>query len=1000
MPIVGRRVLLFLVLGFCSFFKPTTSQAARGADSLTITVHEGTNIAAALSPDGQTLVIDLQGTLWLLPATGGTARPITDALGDCRQPVWSPDGNWIAFHAYWDGTYHLWMVDKAGRQRKQLTFGPHDDREPHWSPDGNRLVFSSDRSGNYDIWQLELASGTLTQRTHHTANDYNPAFSADGQQVAFVSERSEAPGVYRLAADGREQLVLQHPARLAAPSWQPDGHRILYTVQGSNQSSRLAAINLATGTVDFLTPPASDVFPFRVNWLSASEFLYTADGLLKKQKLGESSATVIPFQVTVSLARPSYTRKRYEFDQTAPQPVRGIRGPVVSPDGTQIAFAALGDLWILTRGNPKPERITADAYLDMDPAWSPDGTELAFISDRKGNMDVWVRNLKTGQDRRLVDREDDLSYPVWSPDGKFIAFYQVDPRNVWGGGVLTTVDVKTGQIEKRHGSLFVPGQASWSPDSQTLALSALDNYSSRYREGVNAVLLVSLTGQPDRTVSPVPNQSLGTRGKNGPVWSPDGTQMAYIHDGLLWTVAVDRRGNPLGPPKRLTSELADAPSWTADSRSLVFLAVDQLKQVFVESGRIETIPLNVNWQAAQPAGNLVIHAGQVFDGRSATYRRNVDILIQGNRIKAIVPHQPARAGKRIDASQQTVIPGLFEMHSHQSNLSGELQGRRWLAYGITSVREPGADPYDALERKESWASGRRIGPRHFFTGGLTDGSRIFYGLATSIGSGAQLERELDRAIRLNFDLIKTYVRMPDAMQQRITAFAHAHGIPVSSHEIYPAMRYEVDAVEHIVGTSRRGYSPKISATSRSYQDMIQLVAKSGMNITPTISMHGGFYIMANRDSTLLQNRQYRAFYSEPYTNSLLAGAATLKKLDPGYLTTFNTIQKTLKALVAAGGRVTTGTDSPFIPYGTSLHSELRSFVDAGLTPFETLRAATLWAAEAVGVGNDLGSLEAGKLADLVIVDGDPLAKIEDACRVMTVVKNGFVYSLDELLQKP
>ena len=124
-----------------------------------VSLTEGTNIAAALSPDGSTLAFDLVGRIWTMPSGGGEATPLTDPLGDARQPSWSPDGSRIVFQAYWDGNYHLWSVAADGSGLRRHTRGLYDHREPHWSPAGGRIAFSSDRGGSYDVWVLDLESG-------------------------------------------------------------------------------------------------------------------------------------------------------------------------------------------------------------------------------------------------------------------------------------------------------------------------------------------------------------------------------------------------------------------------------------------------------------------------------------------------------------------------------------------------------------------------------------------------------------------------------------------------------------------------------------------------------------------------------------------------------------------------------------------------------------------------------------------------------------------------
>ncbi|GGH32935.1 amidohydrolase [Dyadobacter endophyticus] len=960
------------------------------ADSVKVTLTEGTNMAVALSPDKQTIAMDLQGTIWVLPVTGGKARAITDALGDCRQPTWSPDGTQIAFQSYRDGYFHIWKVNRDGSGLRQLTSGIYHDREPYWSPDGASIAFSSDRSGNYDIWKIVLKSDSLVQLTDHPGSDYSPVFSTDGKSIAYVSERATAAGIYMGDSEGKHLLFVHSKEKLASPVWHPDGQHIIFNSFAAG-ISQLEMVKMGGGDWQTLSRDVEDVFPFRTAWLSPTEYLYTADGQIKLGRIGTSTAETIAFTAEVTLARDRYAPKKRDFDTAVSTPVQGIRGPVVSNSGKFVAFAALGDIWVLETGKSRPVQITNDVFIDIDPVWSPDDRWLAFTSDRNGNMDLWIREIKTGKEVCLLDAADNLKFPSWSADGSQIAFYQADP-NAYSRSSLTVIDVKTQKVTTLYDGLFEASQPSWSNDGKYLVVSSLDPYSSRFREGISKFLVIPSDRSGARFASPVPGRSLATRGKNGPVISPDGKAIAYILDNVLWIVRVDARLNILGWPVQLTHELAENPSWTGDSKSIVFLATDKLKRVDVADGRIEPLNMEFNWEPQRPEGRLVIHAGKIFDGVSDKYTENADIVIEQNRIREIVPHQPGRKERVIDASRQTVIPGLFEMHTHQNAQLGEKGGRLWLAYGITSIREPGTDPYDALERKESWTSGKRLGPRSFFTGGHMEGNRIYYNRNTSNVAGAQLELELGRAATLGYDMIKTYVGLPDILQKRVTEFAHAHGLPVSSHEIYPAAGLGVDGVEHIGATSRRGYSPKLSAQNKSYQDVLALTAQSGIYMTPTISLHGGMNALISGDSLFFDHWQFQAFYAEKQKQELRSAAARAR----GSNKTYQNIEKTMVRLMRSGARLTPGTDSPIIPSGLSYHAELQSWVAAGLSPFETLRAATQWSARQAGAGDDLGAIQPGKLADIVIIDGDPLTQIKDLLNVKAVIKNGQYLDIKDL----
>jgi len=965
--------------------------AQTGARSVRVTLHEGTSMAAALSPDGRTLAIDLLGTLWTMPAAGGTATPIIDIAMDARQPSWSPDGTRIAFQAYRTGTWQIWTVKADGTDLRPVTSGPYDDREPAWSPDGRQIAFSSDRSGSYDIWLLTLASGGVAQVTTAQSNEFQPSWRSGSTEIAYVSDRRERPGVYAsAAAGGAERLVAASSGNVAGPLFAPDGSFVAFSVvAGSRSRLMVGEKNIADAD--------EDVFPFRPQWVSPTELLYTADGKIKRRPAAGGAARVVELTANVSFTRPAFTPKRKNFDLAGAQPARGIVHPAVSPDGTQVAFVALGDLWTMPIGGA-PQRLMRDAWVEADPAWSPDGKSIAYSSDRGGSMNVWIRDLASGADRPLTRAAGAAMQPAWSPDGSRIAYGDPD-------GQIQVVDVAAGTTKMAHERLNEAGRASWSPDGTALVVSSLKVYSTRFREGTNQVLRISLTGEPDRWFDPMPHKSIGMREDYGPVWAPDGSQMAAIVDGLLTVWPVARDGTPRGSPRPISTERAGSPTWTADSRRILYQSGDRLRLVDVASGRVsQTIEPRLTWTpAAPPAGSKTIHAGRFWNGRADSPQADVDIVVDGGRIKSVGPHSEAlHAGAVVDASRETVIPGLIEIHTHLSKDFGEALGRAFLAWGITTVRNPATNAYDTREYREAFESGARIGPRLFTTGEPFDGSRIYYPGGMSLDDTGQLPLALQHAREAGFDFVKTYVRMPDLMQKRIIEEAHGMGMPVTSHELYPAVAFGADGVEHIRGTSRRGYSPKISGLSRSYRDVIDLLTASKMTLTPTIGIQGGFRLQTLRDSSWLSDPRIERLYppavAERWREQTRTPASADALEDAARLVTPQ--ERTVYEIVKGGGRITAGTDSPINPYGLALLMELENYASGGLTPIEVLRTATIVSAEAMGAGADLGSIEPGKLADLTIIDGDPLTRIKDLRRVRRVIRGGEVFDVETLLRRP
>jgi imidazolonepropionase-like amidohydrolase len=372
---------------------------------------------------------------------------------------------------------------------------------------------------------------------------------------------------------------------------------------------------------------------------------------------------------------------------------------------------------------------------------------------------------------------------------------------------------------------------------------------------------------------------------------------------------------------------------------------------------VTSVEAPVRWRAAAPPPDYVVEIGRLFDGVRGTYQRHVDLHVRGGRIAAIVPRGTLPApGAVVDARDATVIPGLVDLHAHQSSLVGERLGRAWLAYGVTTVRELTTTPGEASERAEAWASGRSLGPR------------LVISAATAGADGATA--------------LRPYPGIAHGFAHSLRRQARELAVPAwDSSAFPPRVRAEVDA---------SGLELELSPGFTAYQDgLSRLMAAETTLVTGLAALTG---LHAWPTPRPRNDRAFSALFT-PAEQAAWARPDSLSAAVPA-------LERTIARLVRAGGRVGVGSDAPAVPYGLGVHLELALLARAGIANDQVLRMATAEGALALGQERDLGTLEPGKLADFVVLDGDPLAYIADTLRIVAVAKGGVWHDRAALLTAP
>ncbi|MCX5197255.1 amidohydrolase family protein [Streptomyces sp. NBC_00249] len=992
--------------------RATAAPAAPADDHVRLRFTAATNGAATTTPTGDRVVAEVQGILWELPPDGSAARALTPPDLEPTRPVLSPDGRQVTMSAYRDGVFHIWLMNADGSGLRRLTDGPFDHRAPAWSPDGATLAFCSERDGDpvagspYRIWTLRVRDGLLRRLTGATGQtgpgqdgeweDFDPAWSADGSRVLFV--RAAATGD-TLTARTLASVAGETPGPVRVEHTVPDGRLLAPALSPAGRTAWLHALP-GPRKAEFLTlvvdgrPVAldGDLAPAPPRWAGDEQLLITLDGrfrLVRPHR--DHTGRELPLDATLAVRRPRYRAKEYALDAERPRPVRGIHLPTLSPDGRRVAFAALNSLWVAPVTGGAPHRIVKAAtttYI-QGPVWTPDGAGLLYTDDRDGLNTVRRRELTGGAERVLAPGG--RVYGSLSPDGTRLACLDLSGR-------VLVRDLATGTetpLATALGGGGLPGPPSWSPDGRHLALCDRNRLSRRFREGYNLIRILDTTTGAARLYPLAPHTSLSDRYASGPVWSPDGRHLACVAESALWLLPVTADGTPDGPARRLTDESADHPSWSADSRTLLYQSGARLRLLTLDAaatptGPARTVPVRIDYRRPAPVDTLV-RAGLLWDATGSAPRADVDVLISGGRITAVEPRRPGvrrRAARTVDASDATVLPGLWDAHIHPYlNTYGAREGATFLAYGITTAVSLGGSAYEQARMREDVLAGRLAAPRLLAGGELLDGSRVAYSMGRAHRTPEGFTRSLTRAAALDWDFVKTYVRAPFPQMAEAARFAHERlGVPAGSHLCAAGIHAGQDLTTHLVATERAETGHGATPQGHTYQDTLELYTR------------GGFHLIATPFTALPLLGQDPGAATDPRVTALMppwdvaaVAAAAAQPPTAEQLTALEREIGVYRRALRGGALLALGTDAPLTPAGLHLHLALRALHRYGMSPAEALTTATRTPARVFGVADHLGTVEPGKLADLTVVDGDPFTEFADLIRTRAAVRAGTVH---------
>ena len=1014
--------------------------APRGANfrEVAIRTDEGTWMDVDVSPDGRTLAFALLGDIYTMPITGGTPTRIAQGLAWEVQPRFSPDGSRIAFVSDRGGGDNIWTMRTDGSDMRQVTKETFRlINQPSWSPDGRYIVakkhFTTQRSlGTGEIWLYHVSGGggvQLVKRANEALQKElgEPIFAPDGNAVYYT--RNITPGsTFEYAQDsnagifaverydidtGEVTTAVSGYGGAVRPTPSPDGRSIAF-VRRDKDKSQLWVKDLASGRERMIygaldldmqeTWAVYGVYPM-MDWMPDGDSIVVwAGGKLRRVAADGSGARDIPFAIDDS--RQVAEAPRPAVDVAPDSFVARIpRFAAVSPDGRTVVFESLGKLYTKPVGSDAaPRRLTSsdDASLELWPAWSRDGNHLAFVRWSDDALGRIVTTDARGRGERTVTAtRGHYAVPQFSPDGRTIVF---EKR---GGGYLTSPD-----FSENQGVYAVPTSGG------TPRLIARDTATPQFgadgdrlfmiaREGGKLQLLSSdLAGEARRV------HVEGELANDFRV-SPRGDYVAFrqnyevfamplLPGGQAVTVSEDATSLPV---TRASKGGADYIGWAQDGATLHWsmgpvlyrASTDALTPRLPGDDNAKFQPpvtgtsLARTVRADKPSDTVAITGARIHTmaGDGAGTIENGTILIRGDRIAAIgaagsvtVP----RGATIVEADGRTIIPGLVDAHAHGPQGTGDLiPQQNWvqvqqLALGTTTMHDPSSTASMIFASAERQQAGSLLAPRIFSTGEIIYGAKApsVYARIDSYDDALDHVRRIKAQGGIS---VKNYNQPRRDQRQQVASAARAENMLVVAEG---GSLFGMDMNLIADGNSTIEHNIPIDVM---YEDVLQFFGGSDTNYTPTLTVtYGG---LAGDPYW----RQATDVFDHPLLvhtppKMLLAGTARRVKAPEWAFVDDNAAREGRK-LAQRGVKVSIGAHGQ--QPGIAAHWEMWSFARGGMTAVEALRAGTIEPARSLGMDRDIGSLEVGKLADLVILSADPGQNIRNSDKIEQVMLGGRLY---------